>query len=574
MYKDFISIFKFVLPYRKRFFLAILCMVLSAGLFGGAIYLIKPLIDEVIVKGDFNKIYQIIGILVILSVFKGISDYGNRYFMFYIGHKAMVEIRNRICAHFRNLSLGYFGKVQSGRLMSLVTNDVMMVQDGVTNGIAILILQTLKIAVLLGWLFYIDYMMALFSLVVFPLAILPMIKYGQKIRRASGVVMEKIGRLNSVLHEMIYGMTLVRAFGMEKHEENKFGETNNDYFNESMKVIRASSAMTPIVELIGVLTLSFLLWLGMSQISSGRLSSGQLIQFVASLLMLLQPINALSEVNSIVQKTSASSKRIFELLNTHTEVEEKENPVVVSKLEKSVVYEDVNFEYEKNDPVLAGVEFEIRKGEVVALVGTSGSGKSTIVNLLLRFYDPQKGRILIDGVDVRDASLLSLRRSIGIVSQETILFNDTVKNNIAYGDEGRSFEEVVESAKIANSHDFIMDLPKGYDTIIGERGALVSGGERQRLAIARAVLKNPPILVLDEATSSLDIQSELLVREAIKRIMEGRTVLVIAHRLSTVTNADRILVLQHGRIVQTGKHQDLINQEGLYKILFEMQFQV
>jgi len=444
----------------------------------------------------------------------------------------------------------------------------------VANGFAEALRQGFLFLVYLFLVFWASWKLALLALLLFPPAIIIIGKFGQKVRRSSVLTQEKMGSMTSVLQETISGIRVVKAFVMEKFEIKKFTDTSRDYFKTMVKLTRIGSLGPPLTEILGVFAAVLLLWFAGRDIVAGNLDPGRFFLFLFAMLSLMQPVRTLSHLNIDIQQGLAAAKRIFEVLDTEPKIKDNPQAIRINSLKDKVTFQNISFSYDGNKQVLSNIDFEVKAGQIVALVGPSGAGKSTLMDLLPRFSDPSTGEIKIDGVDLRKIDLGSLRNLMGIVTQETILFNDTVWNNIAYGYDHASQQEVEGAAKAANAHEFIMNMPQKYETIIGDRGVKISGGERQRLAIARALFKNPPILIFDEATSSLDTESEALVQEAIDRLMKGRTVFVIAHRLSTIQNADKIVVLDDGKIIQLGDHKSLIQQEGLYKRLYEMQFKV
>jgi subfamily B ATP-binding cassette protein MsbA len=426
----------------------------------------------------------------------------------------------------------------------------------------------LTICLTLSW------QLTLMAFVVFPLVLLIIAVIGRRVHTESGMVQERIADLTNVLHETISGVKVVKAFAMEEFENRKFAARGKAYLQTVLAVTRIRNLSSPSTEFLSALAGGVIIWYGGLQVlGQGSMKASEFLGFLFALFQLMPPIKELSSVNNRIQEASAAGKRVFEILDTEPNIRNASRPIPVDEFRERIEFRDVGFRYADGDPVLIGVSCTIRKGEVVAIVGPSGAGKSTLVDLIPRFYDPTSGAILIDGVDLRAVELKSLRDKIGIVTQETILFNDTVRNNIAYGLDNCPPEEIERAARAANAHAFIADMPLGYDSVIGERGVKISGGERQRLSLARAILKNPPILILDEATSALDTESEILVQEAIERLMAGRTSIVIAHRLSTVQHATRILVIDGGRIVETGTHTDLLKQkQGLYRKLYNLQF--
>jgi subfamily B ATP-binding cassette protein MsbA len=444
----------------------------------------------------------------------------------------------------------------------------------VANGFAQALRQGFLVLVYLFLVFWASWKLAFIALALFPFAMLIIGKFGQTVKKSSAITQEKMGAMTSVLQETISGIRVVKAFVMEKFEIKKFMDTTRDYFKTMVRLTRIGSLAPPLTEILGVFAAALLLWFAGREIIAGSLDPGRFFLFLFAMLSLMQPIRTISQLNIDIQQGLAAAKRIFEVMDTQPKIKTYPGAVKKDSLERNVIFEKVCFSYDGNKEVLSDVSFEVKAGEVVALVGPSGAGKSTSMDLLPRFYDPTSGEIKIDGIDLKRIDLSSLRNLMGIVTQETILFNDTVWNNIAYGYEQASEESVQEAARAANAHDFIMAMPQAYQTVIGDRGVKLSGGEKQRLAIARALFKNPPILIFDEATSSLDSESEALVQEAIDRLMKGRTVFVIAHRLSTIQNVDKIVVFDHGKIVQMGDHQSLMREGGLYKRLYQMQFKL
>ena len=508
--------------------------------------------------------------IIILFFLKEIFTFLQSYLMSDLGQRVIRDIRSILYAKFHSLSLDYFTHKRGGEMISRITNDVRLVENAVSYGSTDLVYQSLQVIIFAVMAFFIYAKLALIILVICPLISFPIIKVGRALRKLSRRGQEKMADINSLLYETIIGARIVKAFNMEEYEKKRFAAVNQDYFRISMKSIKRTLILSPATEFLGCLAGVFVFFWGGKEVIAGKLSFGILGLFLASLLSLIRPFKKLSAVNSLNQQAVAAGVRIYEVLDSVPSVVDRPGAGEMKGLNEGIEFRNVHFRYEKSS-VIQDVSFKVRKGEIVAIVGPSGAGKTTLLDLLPRFYDPQEGVILIDGRDIRESSVASLRDNIGIVSQETILFNDTIKANIAYGRPEASLEEVMVAAAQACAHDFIMRFPQGYDTVIGDRGMMISGGERQRLAIARALLKNPPILILDEATSQLDAESERLVQQAIDRLISGRTVLVIAHRLSTVRNANRIIALEGGRIVESGRHEELVKNNGLYSKLCRMQ---
>jgi subfamily B ATP-binding cassette protein MsbA len=512
-------------------------------------------------------------ILFLVFLVKNVADYLQAFLMVSIEQGVVRDLRSELYAHLHELSLSFFHGRRTGMLVSRLTNDMEYLRAALASSIGNLVKHGLTLLGALAWAFMVSWQLALLSLVVVPPLGLTLAVVGRKMRKRSGRAQERMGDVTAIVQESIAGVRVVKAFGMERFEQGRFDRANQDFYAAFVRLRRVSAAAQPLTEMTIVVVAVAMLWLGGQQIFAPHgLPPQAFMLFVASLLYMLSPIKSLAEVNANVQQGMAAAQRVFDLLDTPPSIVDRAGARPLAPFAERILYEGVTFAYDADRPVLEEVSFELRHGEVVALVGSSGAGKSTAMDLLARFYEPSAGRITVDGVDLRDVTVASLRAQLGIVTQETILFHDTVRANIAYGVTGAPHDAVHAAAAAAHAHEFILRLPKGYETVIGERGLKLSGGERQRLAIARALLKNPPILLLDEATSSLDTESERLVQEALERLMHDRTVLVIAHRLSTVQHADRILVLEGGRVVESGAHQELMERAGIYRRLYDLQF--
>jgi subfamily B ATP-binding cassette protein MsbA len=508
--------------------------------------------------------------VVVLFLLKGIFAFWQGYLMSDVGQLVIRDMRNSLYHKFQALSLDYFTKKRSGELISHVTNDVRMVENAVSYGLTDLIYQTLQIVLFSFLVFFIHWRLALVSLILLPLVSIPIIKMGRVLRRLSKSSQEKMADINTQLYETVAGVRIIKGFSLEDYKIKEFECQNKDFYKISMKSIKRTLILAPLTEFMGTLCGVGVFFLAGREVIGGKLSFGVFGLFLGALLSLIRPFKKLSQVNSINQQALAASIRIYEVLDQRPTLTEKPYAVTLPIIKEKINFEDIRFSYDKQE-ILKGINLEAKKGEVVAIVGPSGVGKTTLIDLISRFYDPQSGRILIDGIDIRDVKIKSLRDQIALVTQETILFNDTVKANIGYGRLDAQDAEIIEAAKKAYAHNFIMNLPGGYYTIIGDRGIRLSGGERQRIAIARAILKNSSILILDEATSQLDSESEQLLQKALDELIQGRTVFVIAHRLSTIKNADKIIVLDGGRIVQEGIHRELLEKAGLYSKLYGAQ---
>ena len=595
LFQDYWDLFRFTRPHLKILWAAIVCMLVSTVFDGVSMGMIVPFADKILSNGkivvptklppffetiidklngmtQLKLLYGMAVFLIILFLLKGLFTYLQSALMSDVGQRVMRDMRAILYEKFQSLDLEYFSRKRSGELISRITNDVSMVENAVSYGFTDLVYQTLQIILFSIIVIFIYWRLAIVAILMVPFISVPIVMVGRKLRKISKSTQEKVADINSLLFETISGVRIVRAFSAEKYEIDKFKRQNQDYYRLNMKSIKKTLMLGPGTEFIGVLGGVFILLYIGRQVIAGQLSFGVFGLFLGSVMMMIRPFKKLSAVSSIMQRAFAASTRIYEVLEVEPKIKEVPDAWDLSEIKDCVEIRDIWFRYEEAE-VLKGITLKCRRGEAIAIVGPSGVGKSTLVDLIPRFYDPQKGAILIDGRDIRTFNIKSLRRHIGMVTQETILFNDSVKDNIAYGKRGASFEEIVEAAKKAFAHDFILNLPQGYDTFIGDRGIKLSGGERQRLAIARAILKNPPLLILDEATSQLDSHSEKLVQEALNTLMQGRTVFVIAHRLSTIKNASKIVVLSEGRIMEEGSHDQLLSQGGLYRRLYDMQFQ-
>jgi subfamily B ATP-binding cassette protein MsbA len=511
--------------------------------------------------------------IIILIFFKGFFDYFQSFLMAGVEQGVIRDIRNDLYRQINRLSLGYFTRTRTGQIISRITNDVTLVNSGVSASFVTLIKNPLLIITYLGIAIYLSWSLTLIALVAAPFTMGVVGWIGLRLKKESTLSQERMADLTSVLQETIAGQRVVKAFAMEEFEIKKFGVEAHRYFLTLLRITRTRNLASPLTEFLGTMIAVGILWFGGQQVLAGKMLSPEAFMgFLIIVFSLMQPVKELSSVHNRLQEAMAAAERIFAVLDLDPAVQNSPHAFKVEEFRSAIELREVSFSYGRDEEVLCEVSLSVRKGEILAIVGPSGAGKSTLVDLLPRFYDPVKGAIYLDGMDLRDIEIGHLRRLMGIVTQETILFNDSVRNNIAYGLADKPLEEIIEAARIANAHDFITRLPEGYETNIGERGVALSGGQRQRLAIARAVLKNPPILILDEATSALDTESEVLVQQAIERLMRNRTSFVIAHRLSTILNANRIIVLEKGRIVQQGIHTDLVGQSGLYQKLYSMQF--
>ncbi len=615
--KTYFRILNYIRPYWKHLSASIIFSVLQALLNGASIYLAIPLLDtlfqqagvapegtqnfqknieskatgwlsgmlndifnyfkSIIFSGDTSEVLFKICILIIIAFLgKNMFGYLQSYYMAFVEQGMIRDLRNDSFRHLHKLPMSYFKNEKTGNLISRITNDVNMVNTSVSAVFLNMIREPLTIMVFLAIAISISWQLTLFSLVVLPFSLIVISYIGLILRKQSGLLQQKMADITNNLHETITGVKIVKAFGMEEYENKKFFSETEKFFKLVLRITRIRNISSPVTEFLSVIVGVVIIYFGAQLVLVDRsIKPSEFITFLFAIFQLMPPVKELSSVNNRIQESSAAADRIFEILDTEPRIKNADSPIKITSFNEKIVFENVSFLYDDSEePVLDGINLEVKRGSILALVGSSGAGKTTMVDLLPRFYDPTSGRILLDGQDIKQIRLEDLRKMMGIVTQETVLFNESVRSNIAYGLENYPDTMVIEAAKAANAHNFIMEMPKGYDTIIGEKGTKLSGGQRQRISIARALLKNPPIMILDEATSSLDNESEVLVQEAIERLMYDRTTFVIAHRLSTIRNADRIIVLDRGKIVQHGKHTELLQDEnGIYKKLYYLQFQ-
>jgi subfamily B ATP-binding cassette protein MsbA len=565
-------LFAYTRPYRGMLLVSWLATAGYAASGALLAHMVEPIFDKVLIQ--HVDVAMVALTIVALYAIKGLCAFLSTTLVASVGQRAVTDLRNQLYDHILNQSFTFFSRNTTGSLMSHITTDVEKIQTAVSELAGDVLKESLTVVGLLIVLFAKDWQLALISLVGMPLAFLPLVRLTRYLRASSETSLRRWRDISEILQETISGFRVVKAFGMEKFEIGRFQRAAQRLFHVNMRITRTSAVMPPIMEFVGGLVLVGALFYGAYSIGGGRLTTGEFTSFLAALFFMYTPVKRLARVNSTMQGALAAGSRIFGVLDTHQEVAEAKDAEPLPRLSRELEYRDVGFRYSDGEAaVLRRVSFHARPGEVVAIVGTSGAGKSTLVNLLPRFYDVSEGEVLIDGVDVRRATLKSLRDQIGLVTQETTLFNDTVRANIAYGLDDVDEARIETAARAALAHDFILDLPRRYDTMIGERGSRLSGGQRQRIAIARAILKDPPILILDEATSALDTESEMLVQQALANLMQGRTTLVIAHRLATVRRADNILVIDGGEVKETGTHDELLKRPGgVYRRLYELQF--
>lgn len=615
--RTYLRILQYVKPYWKHLSFSIFSTILYALLNGASVYLAIPLLDTLfkesgaaqaapqtttdpaaaqVLPGWFSQfmndisqafqnfifsgsevesLFKICTLILFAFLGKNLFAYLQAYFLAFVEQGVIKDMRNEAYVHLHKLPMSFFKNEKTGNLISKITNDVNVVQTSVSAVFLNLVREPLTILVFLGIAMSISLHLTLFSFVILPVSLVIIGWIGLKLRKQSGILQSKMADITNILQETISGVKIVKAFGMENYENRKFKKETHKFFKLSLKMVRVRNAAAPITEFLSVIVgVVIIFYGGQLVLLDGTMRASEFLTFLFAIFQLMPPIKELSSVNNRIQESSAAADRVFEILDTEPNIKSEPGAVSKTDFSKSIDFIGVGYRYEDSEAdVLKDINFEVNRGDIIALVGSSGAGKTTLVDLIPRFYDPTEGHIEIDGLDIRKIKLEDLRKMMGIVTQETVLFNETVANNIAYGLDDYKDNDVVEAAKAANAHDFILNLPKSYNTIIGERGTKLSGGQRQRISIARALLKNPPIMIFDEATSALDNESEILVQEAIDRLMYQRTTFVIAHRLSTIRNANRILVLDNGKIVQDGKHEVLIKDtNGIYKRLYEMQF--
>jgi subfamily B ATP-binding cassette protein MsbA len=556
----------------SRMIVAVICIILAAGGNVAVPWIIKDVIDQVLINKDMAMLNIIaIGILIIF-LFRGIFFFGQTYLMSYIGQRVIIDIREAVYRQLQRLSLAYFDKRQTGVIMSSVTNDVSALQVALVESMVEMVTEAMVLLGSLGSMFFLHWKLSLLTLITMPLVLQAINTFGKKLRKAGRILQERTADITAILQETISGIRVIKSFAREDYEIDRFKQENFFNFRAQMKTSQLMATLTPVIEFLSAIGVTVIIWYGGMEVINGNLTSGALIAFLIYVVNLANPVKRLSRVYGNIQRSLAAAERVFEILDTKPDIEDMPGAVELPVVEGYVALQHLSFAYSPGQFALRDVSLEVKPGQTVAIVGPSGAGKTTIANLLPRFYEATEGSILVDGKDIRTVKMQSLREQIGIVPQETVLFNGTVYDNILYGRLNATHDEVIAAAKAANAHNFIDRMPDKYNTQIGERGAKLSGGQRQRISIARAILKDPRILILDEATSALDTESEKLVQEALDKLMVGRTSFVIAHRLSTVQRADMIVVLDKGRIVEQGTHSELLASGGLYSTLYQVQF--
>jgi len=564
----------YVRPYVPILILGSVLALVVSGMEGLIAWLVKPVMDDIFIRRDSLMLKLIPLALLAVYVVKGLARYLQANLMASVGERVVARLRRELYTHIQSMPLAFFSDVHSADLMSRMLTDVARLAR-LSSGVLVMAVRQLgTIAALLVVMVAREWALTLMALAAFPVIAVVVRVIGRRLYRINKRAQERVAQLAVLLHESLSGTKIVKAFGRERHEQVRFDALNDRLLALSLKNVRADEVTEPLMEVAGALGIMAVLWYGGYQVIEGHMTPGTLFSFTAAALMLYGPVRRLSRSLNVVQQSTASVERVFHILDLPPAITDRPGATRLETFTRTLAFERVDFRYgDADEMTLKEIALEVRKGEVVAFVGMSGAGKSTLMDLVPRFHDVTAGRITLDGHDLREVTQDSLRAQLGVVTQETFLFSDTIRYNIAYGRPDATFEEIVRAARQAHAHDFILACPDGYDTLVGERGVRLSGGQRQRITIARAFLKNPPILILDEATSDLDAESEFMVQQALAELMRGRTVLVIAHRLATVRNADRIVVVHDGRIAEIGRHEELIARDGIYRRLYALQME-
>ncbi len=566
------QLFAYIRDQWGKLSVAVLCMIVVAGTTSATAFIVKPVLDDVFLNRNEFMLKLMPLLIVVIYLLRGAGRYGQEFLMQYIGETIIFRLRNNLYDRISDLPLTFFHTQKTGGLMSRITYDVNIIKNMVSRAVTGALMEVFTILGLVVVIFYRDWKLALIAVFVLPAAFFPVVEFGRRVRRFSTRSQEYMSNLNAFLHETFSGNKIVKAFGMEQYEKQRFFDKNRYVFRFEVKSFRARALTSPVMEVMGGIGVALVIWYGGHGVIKGTSTPGTFFSFMTAVMMLYNPAKKLSKLNATVQRGLSAADRIFDILETRSDIQDPPDPVPLPRRQHRIDFENVSFAYESGEPVLEDVCLSVSPGEILAVVGASGGGKTTLVNLIPRFYEVSSGAVKIDGIDIRRISVANLRREIAVVTQEPILFNDTIANNIAYGSPEASVADIEKAAEAAYILSFINGLPKGMDTYIGELGSRLSGGEKQRICIARALLRDAPILILDEATAALDTESERLVQKALENLMVGRTSFIIAHRLSTIDYAHRIIVLARGQIAEQGTHAELMDHKGEYYTLYNMQF--
>ena len=570
--KNYMRLLAYIKPYTRRLALAVVCIIMAAGANLYLPWIIKDMIDDVLMSKDMVMLNLIAAGILVVMFTRGVFYYGQSYLVSYVGQRVIIDVRSVLFRKFQRMPLSYYDKQQTGTVMSYITNDVAVMQSAIVDNLIELVTEGSILIGSLAMMIYLDWKLSLLTLMTIPLVGFAMKIFGRKLKRSSTVIQERVAEITSLLQESISAIRVVKSFVRESYEIKRFEEQNWRNFQAAMKNVKLSSLLTPTVEFLAAIAVTFIVWFGGYEVVNEVITAGELVAFLTYAVNLANPVKRLSRVYAAIQKAMAAAERVFDIMDLDEKITDVPGAKPLPPIKGKVEFKDITFSYKEGQPALQHISLKAEPGQMIALVGPSGSGKSTIANLIPRFYDVDSGVITIDDHDIRQVTADSLREQIGLVPQETMLFSTSVMENIRYGHLEATDEEVIEAAKAANAEEFIKELPEGYDTKLGERGLNLSGGQRQRLAIARAILKNPRVLILDEATSALDTESEKIVQDALDNLMVGRTSFVIAHRLSTIFNADQIFVVENGHLREHGTHEELLAAGGLYSNLYNIQF--
>lgn len=570
--KNYMRLLAYIKPYTRRLALAVVCIIMAAGANLYLPWIIKDMIDDVLMSKDMVMLNLIAAGILVVMFTRGVFYYGQSYLVSYVGQRVIIDVRSVLFRKFQRMPLSYYDKQQTGTVMSYITNDVAVMQSAIVDNLIELVTEGSILIGSLAMMIYLDWKLSLLTLMTIPLVGFAMKIFGRKLKRSSTVIQERVAEITSLLQESISAIRVVKSFVRESYEIKRFEEQNWRNFQAAMKNVKLSSLLTPTVEFLAAIAVTFIVWFGGYEVVNEVITAGELVAFLTYAVNLANPVKRLSRVYAAIQKAMAAAERVFDIMDLDEKITDVPGAKPLPPIKGKVEFKDITFSYKEGQPALQHISLKAEPGQMIALVGPSGSGKSTVANLIPRFYDVDSGVITIDDHDIRQVTADSLREQIGLVPQETMLFSTSVMENIRYGRLEATDEEVIEAAKAANAEEFIKELPEGYDTKLGERGLNLSGGQRQRLAIARAILKNPRVLILDEATSALDTESEKIVQDALDNLMVGRTSFVIAHRLSTIFNADQIFVVENGHLREHGTHEELLAAGGLYSNLYNIQF--